>query len=195
MIGEYAGHLSTKRIVLASQSPRRREILTLMGLPFTVAVSTFEENLDKASFPTPAGYVEANARGKALEVATRADQQCDLVMGSDTVVVLDGRILEKPRSEGEAMKMLRALSGRAHTVVSGVAMFMPCAAGAPKEVALFSEETVVYFAELSDAAIEAYIRTGEPMDKAGSYGIQGLGGAFIKRVCSIYYRVSIGHIY
>jgi septum formation protein len=180
MIGEYSGLLATKRIVLASQSPRRREILTLMGLPFVVEVSSFEENLDKASFSSPADYVQANALGKALEVASRPDQVADLIIGCDTVVVLDGRILEKPTSEGDALKMLRALRGRSHTVVSGVAMFTP--GPKPAQLALFSEKTEVHFADLSDATIEAYIRTGEPMDKAGAYGIQGFGGAFIKKV-------------
>lgn len=179
MIIEYEAVLSQRKILLASGSPRRREILTLMGLPFTVSVSNFEENLDKSLFAEPYEYVLANATGKARDVATR-ESGADLVVGCDTIVVLDGYILEKPKSEGDSFQMLRALSGRSHTVISGVALFAK--GRLDKPVSSFFEETTVWFAELSDAAIAAYIRSGEPADKAGSYGIQGLGGSFIRKV-------------
>lgn len=179
MIVEYEALLSQKKIVLASASPRRREILTLMGLPFTVCVSNFEENLDKSAYAKPHDYVLANALGKARDVAVR-NSVADLVIGCDTVVVLDNKILEKPESEGDAFRMLRALSGRVHTVISGVVLF--ARGKVDKPVAAFCETTSVWFAELSDATIASYIRSGEPADKAGSYGIQGLGGSFIRKV-------------
>lgn len=184
MIIEHAAHLAQKTIILASQSPRRREILTLMGLPFEVVTSNFDESsMDKAKFASPQDYVLANATGKAREVAHRLAASApaappDLVIGSDTVVVLDGRILEKPKSEAEALLMLRSLSGRNHAVVTGVALV---AKGAKDPIAFF-EQTEVWFTELTDAQIMAYIRSGEPMDKAGSYGIQGLGGSFVQKI-------------
>lgn len=183
MILEYLPRLQGKKIVLASQSPRRREILTLMGLPFSAFPSNFEENLDKSSFPSPREYVVANARGKAADVVTRLPD-ADLVIGSDTVVALDGAILEKPKSEGEAFRMLKALSGRQHVVYTGVAL---AARGVPART--FCEQTAVWFAELSDDAIAAYIKTGEPMDKAGAYGIQGRGGAFVRKIDGCFFAV------
>lgn len=166
MIIEYAPYLAKKNIILASQSPRRREILNMLQLPFTIQVSTFEETLPKASFDTPAEYAKANACGKAREVASRF-RESDLVIGSDTIVVLDGSILEKPKSEAESYSMLKRLSGRSHTVISAVAMFGG-GGGEGDPLKSFVETATVTFAELSDDTIQAYIRTGEPADKAGS---------------------------
>jgi septum formation protein len=163
MIGEHAGLLASRTVVLASGSPRRREILNLLGLPFRVHVSGFEETLDKSSFGSPREYAEANAACKARDVAKREGSAADLVIGCDTIVVLDEQILEKPKSEGDAMRMLKMLSGRSHIVVSAVAMFV--SGNYVKPALVFSEETMVSFAELTDEAIAAYIRTGEPMDK------------------------------
>lgn len=152
MILDHAEHLSSKKIVLASASPRRREILTLMRLPFDVVVSTFEETLDKRTFATPAAYAVANATGKAREVAARAPA-ADLVIGSDTIVVLDGRILEKPKSEAESYAMLKSLSGRKHTVVSAIALFLKGAADGAEPAVALPVETEVTFSELSDDLI------------------------------------------
>lgn len=166
MIIEHAPYLAKKNILLASQSPRRREILTMLQLPFTVEVSTFEETLPKASFKTAADYAEANACGKAREVASRFPE-ADLIIGSDTIVVLDGMILEKPKSEADSYSMLKQLSGRSHVVISAVAMFGQ-GGGIGEPLKCFVETATVTFAELSDDTIQAYIRTGEPKDKAGS---------------------------
>lgn len=182
MILEHLPRLKQKTIILASQSPRRREILDLMGLPYLPIPSAFEENLSKSAFPTPRDYVMANARGKASDVLS-THPEADLVIGSDTVVVLDGKILEKPRSEGDALSMLTALSGRQHAVYTGVALLTR------GEAQTFCEVTHVWFAELSTGAIESYIRTGEPMDKAGAYGIQGFGGAFVRKIDGCFFAV------
>lgn len=152
MLLDHAEHLSSRKIVLASASPRRREILTLMRLPFSVVVSSFEENLDKASFASPAAYAVANATGKAREVAARAPD-ADLVVGSDTIVVLDGRILEKPKSEAESYAMLKALSGRSHTVVSAIALFLKGAEDGAEPAVALPVETEVTFSDLTDDLI------------------------------------------
>lgn len=189
MIIKYLDYLSTKKIVLASASPRRAEILTLLRLPFSVTVSTFVEDLPKASFSSAGDYAKANAVGKASEVASRApaspsDVAPDVVIGSDTIVVLDGVIMEKPRSEGAAYEMLRSLSGRRHTVISAVAIFVGGKIAVEDAV-----ETGVVFAELTEEEIWAYVKTGDPMDKAGAYGIQSVGGAFVERVEGEYFNV------
>lgn len=195
--------LNAKRIVLASGSPRRREILTILGLSHEVHVSSFEEDLDKATFPSPADYVRKNASMKAAavvaELATKVvgsgergvgdHSAVDLVIGSDTVVVVDGRILEKPRSEAAAFDMLSTLSGREHEVLSAVALFTPSLSNATSPASVLCESTKVSFAPLSSETIAAYIRTGEPMDKAGSYGIQGIGGSFVSGIAGCYYNV------
>lgn len=183
MIVEHLPLLRTKRIILASQSPRRSEILNLMGLPFTPQPSKFEETLDKAKFPTPQAYVIANAHGKAADVASSHPDH-NLIIGSDTVVVQDGKILEKPRSEGEAFTMLRSLSGREHTVYTGVSLI---AKGC--EPRNFCESTKVWFMDMTDDMIAAYIKTGEPMDKAGAYGIQGKGGVFVRKIDGCFFAV------
>jgi septum formation protein len=163
MIGQYSDLLATKSVVLASGSPRRREILDLLGLPFRVHVSGFEETLDKSAFGSAREYAETNATCKARDVAVAEGDAADLVIGCDTIVVLDGQILEKPSSEKTALHMLQKLSGRSHTVITAVAIFVKGNSAKPE--LLFSEQTTVWFANLSDEAIHAYIRTGEPMDK------------------------------
>jgi len=189
--------LSAVRLVLASQSPQRREIFELMGLSgkFEVIVSGFAENLDKAQYQGaggPARYAQDNAAEKARAVAERllADgfDQPFFVVGSDTIVDLDGAILEKPSGEDGAKDMLRRLSGRTHLVHSGVGMFS-AAGGIEAPVMSFSETTRVLFGALSEADIDAYVASGEPMDKAGGYGIQGLGGQLVERIEGCYFNV------
>eukprot|EP00190_Bangiopsis_sp_CCMP1999_P004577 CAMPEP_0198737014 /NCGR_PEP_ID=MMETSP1475-20131203/67651_1 /TAXON_ID= ORGANISM="Unidentified sp., Strain CCMP1999" /NCGR_SAMPLE_ID=MMETSP1475 /ASSEMBLY_ACC=CAM_ASM_001111 /LENGTH=186 /DNA_ID=CAMNT_0044500869 /DNA_START=260 /DNA_END=820 /DNA_ORIENTATION=+ len=165
--------------------------MTMLGLDFDVVVSNFDEqSLDKSSFSHPYKYVEENARRKAQEVVQRflrnGEEQPSVVIGADTVVVLDDAILEKPNSEGQAMQMLKSLSGRDHVVITGVAIFTR---NQPDCAKLFSECTKVRFAELSDIFITEYIRSGEPMDKAGSYGIQGIGGSMVKCIEGCYFNV------
>ncbi len=178
-------------VVLASASPRRRQLLSdILTLDPRVHVSDFEENLDKSQH-TPASYVMRTAMGKAADVYGRlaAETPPQLVIGADTVVHLDGQILEKPADADDAVRMLTALSGRAHEVLTGVALLYRSEGGAEPEEKLFVERTIVHFAEVPREAIEAYVRTGEPMDKAGSYGIQGLAGAFVEKIDGSYDNV------
>jgi len=182
------------RLVLASGSPRREQILNhILKLEARVVPSTFGEDLDKSgigdeksAIPTPQIYAEETARRKAVQVfqdMALAGDMPSCVIGADTVVVLDGKILEKPSDEADATRMLEALSGSTHQVCTGCALVY--AAGAKQ----FSETTEVRFAKLDAADIAAYVASGEPMDKAGGYGIQGLGGAFVESITGCYYNV------
>lgn len=169
---------SEARLVLASASPRRQEILRAAGLEFTVRPSGVEERPEPGE--RPEDYVRRLARDKAAAVPRAAG---DAVLGADTVVVVDGQILEKPRDVADAARMLRLLSGRTHQVITGV-----CLISASGEATAF-ETTLVRFVELSDAEIDNYSRSGEPMDKAGAYAIQGLASKFIDRVEGCYFNV------
>eukprot|EP00277_Geminigera_cryophila_P004821 CAMPEP_0179422826 /NCGR_PEP_ID=MMETSP0799-20121207/10662_1 /TAXON_ID=46947 /ORGANISM="Geminigera cryophila, Strain CCMP2564" /LENGTH=219 /DNA_ID=CAMNT_0021197037 /DNA_START=152 /DNA_END=811 /DNA_ORIENTATION=- len=179
-------------LVLASGSPRRVEILNdLLGLDVRVVASTFEENLDKSKY-TPKQYVQENARLKALEVWERliaAGEAPDLVIGGDTVVAHKGAILEKPKDTAHATEMLKSLSGTSHTVFSGVALIFRAPDSEQVIEETFCEATEVTFATLSDASIQAYVQSGEPMDKAGSYGIQAAGGQFVSGIAGCFYNV------
>lgn len=169
------------RIVLASASPRRRELLGVIGLPFEVIPSTVEESIDPGI--PPASAAQLLALSKAREVASRLSD--GLVIGADTIVVVDGKILGKPSSPDDAVKMLRMLSGREHSVISGVAIVD---ARTGREMASH-EETLVTFGALEERVIRAYVATGEPMDKAGAYGIQGKAGMLITGICGCYFNV------
>ncbi|XP_022374070.1 N-acetylserotonin O-methyltransferase-like protein isoform X4 [Enhydra lutris kenyoni] len=166
------GKLLHKRVVLASASPRRREILSHAGLRFEVVPSRFKEKLDKASFPTPYAYAIETAKQKALEVARRMHQ------------TIGGLILEKPVDKQDAYRMLSRLNGKEHSVFTGVAIVHCCTTDAQLdlEVSEFHEETTVKFSELSEELLWEYIDSGEPMDKAGGYGIQALGGMLVEHV-------------
>jgi septum formation protein len=174
-------------IILASASPRRQELLSMLGVEFTVLVSTFEEHKEVDQTLSPAELVMATAQGKAEEVfritAVQAETADDLVLGADTIVVLKGRCLGKPTSQEEARRMLQALSGRWHQVFTGIAI-----KHRSKSVTA-CERTKVHFRSLTDREIDAYISTGEPMDKAGAYGIQGIGAIFIDRIEGCFYNV------
>lgn len=160
-------------IVLASGSPRRKELLEKAGIPFRVMVSDAEEIAE--STIDPAEVAMENARLKAAAVA-RDLPFSSIVIGADTIVVLDGRIFGKPVGKQDARRMLRALSGRAHQVITGVCIMQG------ERVERFAEVTNVVFKQLSDEDIDAYIATGEPLDKAGAYGIQGKGGALVDHI-------------
>ena len=166
-------------VILASASPRRRELLTLIGIPHEVRPADIDETL----FPgeSPVGHSERLARGKAHAIAARAGDA--VVIAADTIVVVDGDILGKPRDVAHAAEMLRRLRGRQHTVFTAVAV----AGGAQTESAVESVEVV--FRALTDEEISAYIATGEPMDKAGAYGIQGYGATIVERVEGDYFSV------
>ncbi|XP_069865399.1 probable bifunctional dTTP/UTP pyrophosphatase/methyltransferase protein isoform X2 [Dipodomys merriami] len=187
--------LRAQRVVLASASPRRRDILTHAGLRFEVIPSKFKETLNKDDFPTPAAYAVENAKQKALEVAERLYQKDlqapDLVIGADTIVVVDGLILEKPVDKQDAYRMLSMLSGRTHLVVTGVALVRCCPPGKLRQgtdgrlgtdVRTFHEETRVTFSTLSQELLWDYIDSGEPMDKAGGYALQAQGGMLVEAV-------------
>ena len=168
------------RIILASQSPRRRELLERMGLsPFDVIPARGEERADPAL--SPARLVEALSRQKAAEVAAAHPEA--LVIAADTVVSIDGLVLGKPRSEEDAVRMLSRLSGREHTVYTGLTLRLGSRADTGHEAAL------VRFRPLSPADIDHYVATGEPMDKAGAYGIQGYGAMLVEGIQGDYYNV------
>jgi septum formation protein len=164
--------------VLASQSPRRRELLTTAGFEFTVRARPVEEI--RASNESPEDYVRRLARNKA-DAAWERDGE--VVLGADTVVVVDGRVLEKPADLTEARAMLQALSGRAHVVITGICLRH---AGG---VVVDSESTRVHFVALEPSEIEEYAASGEPMDKAGGYAIQGLASKFVDRIEGCYFNV------
>lgn len=171
--------MTEPHIVLASASPRRRELLDLVGIRHTVVPSDIDESIRGAELP--ATHAERLAREKALAVAAR--HLNELVIAADTIVVLDGRIMGKPRTETEAASMLTALAGATHTVVTGMA----CALNGRLESSV--DQVSVTFRPLSDQEIREYIATGEPMDKAGSYGIQGYGATIVRRIDGDYFAV------
>lgn len=168
-----------RHIILASASPRRAELLRQMGVSF----ETRPADIDETPMPgeLPGDYVLRLAREKALAVGQLAPEA--IVLGSDTSVVLDDRILGKPATEADAVETLEALSGRTHQVLTAVAVVVD---GYP-EARLVT--TDVRFRTLRPDEVSAYVRTGEPMDKAGSYGIQGLGGIFVESLQGSYSAV------
>ena len=168
------------KIVLASQSPRRRELLGQMGLSFTIKKPNIDEEA-YAGLP-PQELVKTLSREKALHIA-RTEAPDTLVIGSDTVVVLDGVVLGKPAEEADAARMLAALSGRSHEVCTGVTVVQG------DRVLSCAEVTEVQFRPLTEEEIAAYLRTGEPMDKAGAYGIQGLAALFVEGIRGDYANV------
>ncbi len=169
------------RIILASASPRRAELLKQIGIEFEIAPSHVEER--PHSDEAPADYITRIARAKVIAVAR--EREAGLVIGADTVVVLDGRMIGKPEDGADAQRLLRQLSGRWHAVLTGVALYD---VETRHEVADY-EKTLVKFTQLTDSEIEWYVNTGEPMDKAGAYGIQGLGGLFVDEIAGNYYNV------
>jgi len=167
------------RVVLASSSPRRRELLALVGIPHEVDPADIDESYLPGEHP--AAHAERLARGKAAVVAERAPDA--VTIGADTIVVVDGNVLGKPRDESHAAEMLRRLSGRAHVVMTGVAAVWR------GRTASAIEQVGVTFRPLTDAEIARYIETREPMDKAGAYGIQGYGATIVERVDGDYFAV------
>ncbi|KAM9576387.1 putative bifunctional dTTP/UTP pyrophosphatase/methyltransferase protein [Trichechus inunguis] len=189
------GKLLHKRVVLASASPRRREILSQAGLRFEVVPSRFKETLEKDAFPTLYTYAIETAKQKALEVAHRMHakdfQTPDVVIGADTIVTVEGLILEKPVDKQDAYRMLSRLNGKEHSVFTGVAIVHCSSTGHRLETKVleFHEETKVKFSELSEELLWEYIHSGEPMDKAGGYGIQALGGMLVEHVSGDFLNV------
>jgi septum formation protein len=169
------------RLILASASPRRRELLTQAG--YTFEVHPAHVNEDPHPDEDPIAYVVRLARDKAQAVFADVNDPEAIVLGADTTVTLDSDILAKPEDAADAARMLRQLSGRTHRVITGVAV----ATAKGTEVA--AEVTGVQFLTLGHDEISAYIATGEPMDKAGAYGIQGLAAKWIPRVEGCYFNV------
>ena len=168
-------------IVLASGSPRRKELLAGLGLQFTVIPSDVDEHV--AEDCTPAEVVEQLARRKAEEVAGQAKE--GLVLGSDTIVVLDGKILGKPVDELDAFSMLKRLQGNTHVVYSGLAIIDV----EQNKMKIGHQSTQVSMRSLTEEEIHQYIATKEPMDKAGSYAIQGIGATIVEGIVGDYFTV------
>ena len=196
---------SQRGIILASGSPRRKELMQLMGFTNTIVrVSGFAENLNKASFASAADYCLATASAKGKDVVESMLSEGEwksnesILISADTIVEIDNIVLEKPADAEEAKAMLRRLSGRKHAVHTGVAIFSgkyhikEQSEAATMEVPprrSFIESTEVEFVSLSEEDIAAYVATGEPFDKAGGYGIQGIGGLMVRSVSGCYFNV------
>jgi septum formation protein len=170
-----------RRLILASSSPRRRELLVQAG--FTFEVCPADVNEDTRPEEDPIAYVVRLARDKAEAVYAKLRHPEAIILGADTTVTVDGHILAKPENAPDAARMLRMLSGRTHRVITGVAI----TSATGTEVA--AEVTGVQFVTLTDGEIADYIATGEPMDKAGAYGIQGYAGKWIPRIEGCYFNV------
>ena len=166
------------QLILASASPRRKELLGLFGLPFTIRAADIDETMDPAK--APCDEVARVSRLKALAVPR---EKRDLVIAADTIVVCEGNVLGKPHDEAEAAAMLQLLSGRDHQVMTGCTVLLD------GECETFTEVTDLHFRALSQKEIEKYVATGEPMDKAGAYGIQGGAALFCERMVGDYYNV------
>ncbi|MGE5041771.1 MAG: Maf family protein [Candidatus Levyibacteriota bacterium] len=167
-----------RNIILASASPRRKQILTQVGIPFEVKVSNVDENIPEEN---PQKLAEKLSRLKAEDVARKNPDS--IILAADTVVVFDGGILGKPGNATEAMHMLKALSGKRHEVITAFTIMHG------SKTITKSEQSSVWFRELTAKEIEAYVVTGEPLDKAGGYGVQEKGAVFIRRIEGDYYNV------
>ena len=165
-------------LILASGSPRRKELLSLFGVPFTVRAADIDETMDPNK--APFNEVARVSRLKALAVPREKD---DVVIAADTIVVCGSAVLGKPHSREEAIRMLTALSGRDHQVMTG------CTVVRGEKAETFTEVTDLHFRPLGEAEIARYVDSGEPMDKAGAYGIQGGAALFCEKIVGDYYNV------
>jgi len=170
-----------KKIILASQSPRRRDLLKQIGLKFETDPSNYEE--DMALKMEPNKLAEFLSLGKAKDVAQR--HKDSIIISADTIVAIDGEVFGKPKTPERAKYMLQKLSGRAHSVITG---FTIIDTGTNKQASK-SVETKVYFKNLSENEIDAYIATGEPLDKGGGYAIQGLAALFVEKIEGDYFNI------
>ncbi|XP_048775832.1 probable bifunctional dTTP/UTP pyrophosphatase/methyltransferase protein isoform X2 [Ostrea edulis] len=193
--------LNSKRIVLASSSPRRRQILGNINLKFETAKSNFEENLDKGTFSCPLDYVRETAKQKTLEVVDRLfslEPSPDLIIGADTIVTNGKSIFEKPSSKDHAIEMITSFCGRSHKVLTSVVLVTPKSSdmfkgrislNARLDITQFEEESEVSMPNLTEDIIKSYVNTGESMDKAGGYGIQAVGGSLVSGIHGDYFNV------
>ena len=177
--------------ILASASPRRKELLEKIGLPFTVQPAKGEERITQKS---PAAVVMELSRQKAEEIAAAQTEDC-IIIGADTVVAKGEKIMGKPKDAADAKQMLRSIADDCHQVYTGVTLIRT---GAHPQSVAFQEKTDVFLYPISDAELDAYIASGDPMDKAGAYGIQGDFAIYVKRIAGDYYNVvglPIGRVY
>lgn len=169
-------------LILASASPRRKELLEKIGLPFTVQPAKGEERITQKS---PAAVVMELSRQKAEEIAAVQTEDC-IIIGADTVVAKGEKIMGKPKDAADAKQMLRSIADDCHQVYTGVTLIRT---GAHPQSVTFQEKTDVFLYPISDAELDAYIASGDPMDKAGAYGIQGDFAIYVKRIAGDYYNV------
>lgn len=178
-------------LILASASPRRKELLEKIGLPFMVQPAKGEERITQKS---PAAVVMELSRQKAEEIAAAQTEDC-IIIGADTVVAKGEKIMGKPKDAADAKQMLRSIADDCHQVYTGVTLIRT---GAHPQSVTFQEKTDVFLYPISDAELDAYIASGDPMDKAGAYGIQGDFAIYVKRIAGDYYNVvglPIGRVY
>ena len=175
--------MTLPKIYLASKSPRRREILSNLNIPFECIESPYKEDIHDGDNLSPEDLVTRLACLKALYAAKTLQE--GLVIGADTIVVLDDEVLGKPKDRADAYKMIHELSGRKHHVITAIAIVN----AANKQSLSHAETTAVFFQKLSEKDIEAYLDTPEPYDKAGAYGIQGHAGLFVEKIEGCYFNV------
>ena len=166
------------QLILASASPRRKELLGLFHIPFTIRVADIDETMDHTKSP-----FDEVARVSALKAKAVERQEDDIIIAADTIVVCEGKVLGKPRDAAEAVEMLQLLSGRDHQVMTG------CTVLKGDRAETFTEVTDLHFRELSRKEIENYVASGEPMDKAGSYGVQGKGALLVEKLDGDFFNV------
>lgn len=185
MLAPFSEKLSHMKVVLGSQSPRRRELLAGIIAKFDVIPSQFDEStINQNDFKDPKEFVKVQSMHKALELASRV-QDADIVITADTIVTFDGKILGKPKTHDVAYKMISQLSGREHEVVTGVFVSFP---KLNKKIS-FTETTLVHFDKLSEEVIKAYADSDDPLDKAGAYGIQSGAMSLISKIDGDYFNV------
>ena len=166
------------QLILASQSPRRRALMELFHIPFTVKVADIDETMDETKSP-----IDEVSRVSRLKAEATPCSEGDVVVAADTIVVCGGKVLGKPADEKDAFRMLKLLSGKDHQVMTGLTVLRG------DKAIVHTEVTDIHFRELTDAEILAYIRTGEPMDKAGAYGIQGGAALFAEKMVGDFYNL------
>ncbi len=167
------------KLILASGSPRRKELLALLNIPFEVVVSNFDERIDQDK--KLEDEIKRLSFGKAKSVFEKNEDA--VVIGADTIVTIDNKVLGKPKDQEDAKRMLTLLSNNVHTVITGVTIM------SKDKTETFASSSKVYFDQLTDDEIKEYILTKEPMDKAGAYAIQGIGSKFIKKIEGDYYSI------
>ena len=174
-------YTNSSKLILASASPRREQLLKQIGLEFEVMPSDFDES--RLCMNNPTESVQQAALEKARAVARKLVE--GIVIGADTIVVYAGEVMGKPKDQSDAIQILKRLSGKKHEVITGVALV-----NARNNLEyVWSEKTSVWFRQLSDIEIKKYVESGQPMDKAGAYGIQGRAAAFVKRIEGCYFNV------